>query len=119
MTQATQVGQGRALGFLGVSQQTAGGANGQGQAFTTEALEVLGGKLLTEALERRLTFDNPRRWAGCAQPLYRREALRQVIGFKQFGGVETLQFARQRFPALYFKYAEAAAGDVQNRQTNQ
>ena len=51
VTQAAQVRQGGALGVLGVGQQAAGGADGQGQVLAAKAFQVLGGELLTQAFE--------------------------------------------------------------------
>ncbi|MCY1292373.1 hypothetical protein D9M71_409260 [compost metagenome] len=52
VAQAAQVGQGGALGFLGVGQEAAGGADGQRQGFAAEALKILHAELLAEALLR-------------------------------------------------------------------
>ena len=52
MAQAAQMGQGSALGFLGIAEQATGRANGQGQVFASKALEVLGRELLAQAFER-------------------------------------------------------------------
>ncbi len=42
------MGQGGALGFLGIAEQAAGSTDGQRQVFATEPLQVLGCKLLTQ-----------------------------------------------------------------------
>ncbi|MNF11452.1 hypothetical protein D3C80_2126730 [compost metagenome] len=63
MLEAAQMGQGGALGFLGIAEQAAGGTDGQGQFFAAEALEVLGGELLAQTLVRRIPFEIPWRAA--------------------------------------------------------
>ena len=119
MTQAAQVRQGGALGVLGVGQQAAGGADGQGQVLAAKAFQVLGGELLTQALEGRVALEIPRRTAAHAAAFLRRQALRPVIGDQQLNRVEAFEFGQQVLPAGDFQHAEAAAGDVQHRQAKQ
>ncbi len=119
VAQAAQVGQGGALGFLGIGEQAAGGADGQRQALAAEALEVLGGELLAEALECRIAIEIPGRATAHSAALFQRQALRPVVGNQQFRRAQALQFGEQGFPALEFLHAEASAGDVQHRQTEQ
>ena len=119
VAQAAQVRQGSALGFLGISQQAPGGADGQGQVLAAEAFQVLGAELLAQALEGAVTLEVPGRAATRALALLGGQTLRPVIRDQQFGGVEALQFGQQVLPALDFLHAEAAAGDVQYGQTKQ
>jgi len=112
-------GQGSALGVLGIGQQAAGGTDGQRQALAAEALEVLGGELLAEALERRIAIEIPGRAAAHTAALFQRQALRPVVRNQQFRRAQALQFGEQGFPALEFLHAETSAGDVQHRQTEQ
>ncbi|MNN45480.1 hypothetical protein D3C81_1598180 [compost metagenome] len=51
VAQAAQVGQGGALGFLGVGQQATGRADCQGQVLAAKTLQVLGGELLAKAFQ--------------------------------------------------------------------
>ncbi|MCY1292390.1 hypothetical protein D9M70_416140 [compost metagenome] len=119
MAQAAQVGQGGALGFLGVAQQAAGGADGQGQGLAAESLEVLYPELLAQALLRRVAVEVPGRAATHATALLRGKALGPVVGDQQFGRVEAFKFGQEGLPALDLLHAEAAAGDVQHRQAEQ
>src|SRR5690606_1706611 len=84
-----------------------------------EALEVLGGELLAEALERRIAIEVPGRAPAHAAALLQRQALRPLVGNQQFRRAQALQLGEQGFPALAFLHAEAAAGDVQHRQAEQ
>ncbi|MNM60416.1 hypothetical protein D3C81_716950 [compost metagenome] len=119
MTQAAQVGQGGALGFLGVGQQAAGRADGQGQLVATEAFEVLGRELLAQALACRVAIEIPRCPTPRAGTLFCRQALRPVIGDQQFHGVEAVEFGQQVLPALDLLHAEVATGDVQHGKAEQ
>ena len=47
------------MGFLGVGEQTAGSADGQGQALAAEAFQVLGGELLAQALVSCVALEVP------------------------------------------------------------
>ncbi len=119
VAQAAQVGQGGALGFLGVGKQAAGGADGQRQVLAAEALEVLGGELLAEALECRIAIEIPGRATAHTAAFFQWQTLRPIVGDQQFRRAQALQFREQGFPALEFLHAEAAAGDVQHRQAEQ
>ncbi len=119
VAQAAQVRQGGTLGFLGVGEQAAGGADGQGQVLAAEAFQVLGAELLAEALVRRVAIEVPWRAATYAAALLRRQALWPVVWNQQLGRVEALQFGQQGFPAFYLLDAEAAAGDVQHGEAEQ
>src|SRR5476649_1409400 len=98
MAQAAQMGQGSALGFLGIAQQAAGSADGQCQVFAAEALEVLGGELLAEALECRVTFEIPGGTTSRTATLFSRQALGPVIRDQQLYRVDALQLRQQVFP---------------------
>ena len=119
VTQAAQVGQGGALGLFGVGQQAAGSADGQGQVFAAEAFQVLGGKLLAETFQRRVTLKVPRRTTTYATAFLRRQVFWPVIWNQQFHRVDPLQFRQQVFPAFDLKHGEVAAGDIKHRQTEQ
>ncbi|MNQ03551.1 hypothetical protein D3C85_162540 [compost metagenome] len=119
MTQAAQVRQGGTLGFLGVAEQAAGGADGQGQVLAAETFQILGGELLTEALVRAVALEVPGCTAACAAAFFCRQALGPVVRDQQFDRVEALQFGQQVFPAIDLQYAETATGDVQHRQAEQ
>ena len=119
VTQAAQVGQGGALGLFGVGQQAAGSADGQGQVFAAEAFQVLGGKLLAETFQRRITLEIPRRTTTYATAFLRRQVLWPVIRNQQLNRIHPLQFCQQVFPAFDLKHGEVAAGDIKHRQTEQ
>ena len=119
MAQAAQMVQGGALGFLGVGQQAAGGADGQGQFLATEAFQILGRKLLAEALEGAVAVEIPGCATAHATAFFQRQAGGPVIGDHQFGGVQALDFGQQGFPTAEFLHAEAATGDVQHRESEE
>ena len=119
MAQAAQMGQGSALGFLGVTEQATGCANGQGQVFAAKALEVLGRELLAQAFERRVALKVPRRTATNATTFFRRQALRPVIRDHQLDRVDALKLGQQVFPALDLQHREIAAGDIQHGEAKQ
>jgi hypothetical protein len=117
MAQAAQVRQCRALGFLGVTQQAAGCADRQGQVFAAEALEVLSGELLAQALVRRVSLEVPRRAATWAPRRFSAgKPCGQSSGNQQLHRIDALKLGQQVFPALDFQHREVAAGDVQNGQ---
>ncbi|MNN46943.1 hypothetical protein D3C81_1613450 [compost metagenome] len=111
--------QGSALGFLGVTEQAAGCADGQGQLLAAKAFEVLGCELLTEALACRVTVKIPRCATAGATALLGRQALWPVIGDQQLHRVDALKLSQQVLPALDLQHGEVAAGDVQHRQAEQ
>jgi len=113
------VRQGGALGFLGVGQQAAGGADGQGQFVAAEALEVLGRELLAQGLACRVAVEVPGCAAAGAWAFLRRQVPWPVVGDQQLDRVQALEFGQQVFPALDLLHAEIAAGDVQYRQAEQ
>ena len=119
MPQAAQVRQGGALGFLGIAEQTTGGADGQGEGFATEAFQVLHRELLAQTFQRRVTFEIPRRTALGPTTFFRWQVLGPVIRNQQLHRVDALKLGQQVLPALDLQHAEIAAGDVQHRQTEQ
>ena len=72
MAQAAQVMQGGALGFLGVGQQAARGADGQSQFLAAEAFQVLGRELLAETFEGAVTIEIPGRTPPHATAFFQR-----------------------------------------------
>ena len=119
MTQAAQVRQGGALGFLGVAEQATGGADGQGQGFTTKALEVLHRELLAQAFQRRITFEIPRRATLGPTTLFCRQVFWPVIRDQQLHRVDALQLRQQVLPTFDLLHAEVAAGDIQYGKAEQ
>ncbi|KAF1028212.1 MAG: hypothetical protein GAK37_02279 [Pseudomonas sp.] len=119
MAQATQVRQGGALGFLGVTQQATGGADGQGQRLATKPLEVLHGKLLAKTLKRRIPLEIPRCTAPCPTTTFRRQILGPIVRYQQLYRIDALQLREQVLPPLDLQHAEIAAGDVQHGQAKQ
>ncbi|MNZ21403.1 hypothetical protein D3C78_384760 [compost metagenome] len=119
MAQAAQVRQGGALGFLGVGQQAAGGADGQGQLVATKALEVFGCELLAQSLACRVAVEVPRGSSACARTLLGRQVAWPVVGDQQLDRVDAFKLGQQVFPALDFLHAEITAGDIQHRQAKQ
>ena len=79
MAQAAQVGQGGALGFLGIAEQATGSSDGQGQVFAAKALEILGRELLAQAFQGRVALKIPRRTATNTTTFFRRQTLWPVI----------------------------------------
>src|SRR5690606_13484650 len=119
VAQAAQVGQGGTLGFLGVGQQAAGGANGEGQALAAEALEILYAELLAQALARAVSVEVPGGAAAYAAALFHGQALGPVVGDQQLGRGQAFQFGQQVLPGLQLLHAETAAGDVEHGQAEQ
>ena len=119
VAQAAQVRQGRALGFLGVGQQAAGGTDGQGQLVAAKALEILRRELLAQGLARRIAVEVPRRAATGTRALLGGQVAWPVVGDQQLYRVQALELGQQVFPAFDLLHAEVAAGDVQNRQAKQ
>ncbi len=113
--QGADVGQGAALGVLGVLQQTAGCAHRQGQVGAAEGVQVAGAELGAELPGGGLRVEVPGRLAGGAEARLQETGL-QLLVHQQLGGLQPLQLAEQRLPALHLQHLEAAAGDVQARQ---
>ena len=111
--------QGSTLGFLGVAEQAACGADGQGQRLATKAFKVLHRELLAKTFQRRIALKIPRRTTLGPTTFLCRQVLGPIIRNQQLHRIDPLQLRQQVLPALDLQHAEIAAGDIQHRQAKQ
>ena len=116
MADAANVRQGSALGFLGVAEQRAGGAQAQAQVVAAKADQILGAKLLGQALEGAVLVKLPGRAAAHGAAALNWSVALPVVGNQQLGWCQTLQLAQQGLPAAQLHNHKAAAVDVQRGQ---
>ncbi len=104
--QATQVRQRRFLRIAYILQEAAGCRDRERSLRAAEARQVARLKLLTQRARRCLQVEVPRRALASER---RNPRGRRLLGHEQLGRPQPLDLARERFAALRFEHAEAAA----------
>ena len=102
-----------ALGLLGVLQQAAGSANGQGQVFAAKAGEIAYLQLLGDHPEGGVRFKQPGALAAYAGETLKDVGIGKILADQDFSGSQALKLTLQGFKALQFRHREPAAGNIQ------
>ena len=111
------MGQGGALGVLGILQQATGCAECQSQVVTAKTAQVFGAELLTERLVGTVDIEFPDRTLLTTALGGQKTKQRTVFRQQQFSRVITGQFGKQAVFVLHFLYLKTSTADIQNGQS--
>ena len=114
--QAVDMGQGRALGFLHISQQAAGCADGGWQVFAIKAVQVASPELACQAGASSRQVELPQGAAPYTDTISQRFGVADLITEDKLCRVDSMYFTEQGIVIGKLDNFEAAAGEFQAGQ---